>query len=723
MNDKYKLGTQIKSWMDGQAYDITFIVTEDCNLRCKYCYEIHKNNKKSMPFSVAKKAVDYIIENSNIFKSQAVIWNFIGGEPLLEIDVIDKIADYIKMKTFKENHPWAYMYRFCISTNGILYNNDKVQQFLKKNPNKVSIGISIDGTKTKHDLQRVYKDGHGSYDDVVKNIPLWLSQFPNNAQTKVTIGSSDLKYVKDSIIHLWNLGIKDVPANVVFEDVWKDGDDLIFEEQLKQLADYIIDNKLWNYYNTSLFDESIGRPYNKEDLNRNNCGAGLMLSIDPYGNLYPCLRYSDFCMENNEGYTIGNINDGIDFDKVRPFIGVTTKTQSDNECIDCEIAKGCGWCQGFNYDSSEIPTNYKRAKFICKMHKARCRANDYYWDKLRETFAIERNHKLDKRNYLFFIMDDNCVEYCDYDSMKISRKMPVDIIKNGIKFCEDNFYMPIILHSKNNDNIMDINDFSYINRIEIYENNTTIRNNNCKKIQVIDEENIAFNLNSNSNIDICILNVSQFKLDTLHTLVEKAFKNYYRINLNLKIKSKDIDYKLYRGELEKVSDIILDYYRNGQPKEFNKLTDIILLDLMDNCNAGSHTFALAPNGKIYVCPKFYFDNKQSYIGDLENGVNIKEPNLFKLDSAPICKGCDMFNCNRCIYLNKKLTNEFNTPSSMQCKLSMIEKSIAVSLLNKINPNSYTLEHYNKLHDSNINDPIQKLFATKNINPYNIKAFL
>ena len=146
MNDKYKLGTQIKSWMDGQAYDITFIVTEDCNLRCKYCYEIHKNNKKSMPFSVAKKAVDYIIENSNIFKSQAVIWNFIGGEPLLEIDVIDKIADYIKMKTFKENHPWAYMYRFCISTNGILYNNDKVQQFLKKNPNKVSIGISIDGT-------------------------------------------------------------------------------------------------------------------------------------------------------------------------------------------------------------------------------------------------------------------------------------------------------------------------------------------------------------------------------------------------------------------------------------------------------------------------------------------------------------------------------------------------------------------------------------------------
>ncbi len=76
-------------------------------------------------------------------------------------------------------------------------------------------------------------DGSGSYDDVVKNIPLWQKQFPNSS-TKVTFASADLKYLKESIIHLWNLGLKLIPANVVFEDVWQEGDDLIFEEQLKK---------------------------------------------------------------------------------------------------------------------------------------------------------------------------------------------------------------------------------------------------------------------------------------------------------------------------------------------------------------------------------------------------------------------------------------------------------------------------------------------------------
>ena len=55
----------------------------------------------------------------------------------------------------------------------------------------MSIGITIDGTRKKHDLNRIWKgDGpeRGSYDDVVRNIPLWIEQFPG-AGTKVTISS------------------------------------------------------------------------------------------------------------------------------------------------------------------------------------------------------------------------------------------------------------------------------------------------------------------------------------------------------------------------------------------------------------------------------------------------------------------------------------------------------------------------------------------------------
>ena len=129
----------------------------------------------------------------------------------MEIELIDEISDYIKRRLFEEDHPWFNSYRFSFSTNGILYDDPCVQRYIQKNRTHISVGITIDGTKEKHDLQRVYPDGSGSYDDVVKNIPLWQSQFPNTA-TKATVSSRDIPYIKESILHLWSLGIKRIKA-------------------------------------------------------------------------------------------------------------------------------------------------------------------------------------------------------------------------------------------------------------------------------------------------------------------------------------------------------------------------------------------------------------------------------------------------------------------------------------------------------------------------------
>lgn len=95
-----------------------------------------------------------------------------------------------------------WRYRINISTNGVNYSDNAVQRLIENNKGKISIGITIDGTKEKHDLQRVFPDGTGSYDVVNKNIKLWLEQFPGS--TKVTFASDDLKYLKESIVELWN---------------------------------------------------------------------------------------------------------------------------------------------------------------------------------------------------------------------------------------------------------------------------------------------------------------------------------------------------------------------------------------------------------------------------------------------------------------------------------------------------------------------------------------
>lgn len=359
---------------------ITFIVTKDCQLACKYCYLVGKNSNGRMSFETAQKAVDYILDNRTFFNEDSVYFDFIGGEPFLEIDLIDAICDYIKVQMYKKQHPWFNRYTFTFTTNGINYGSEKVQNFIEKNKRHLGITITIDGTKKKHDLNRVYKNSsRGSYDDIIKNIPLWREQFPNEA-TKVTLSSEDLPYICESVLHLFNLNIDTVFMNCVFEDIWKEGDDIIFEEQLIQLADSMIDNELYINKSCSIFDKKLG---SQNIDNKNWCGSGKMLAIDCDGNFYPCNRFVDFSLREKQPRYLGNIHTGIDPNKVRPFVLLDLKSQSSEKCLNCEISKGCAWCQGENYDSAETDTIYERATAICAMHKARVRANHYYWNKLQ----------------------------------------------------------------------------------------------------------------------------------------------------------------------------------------------------------------------------------------------------------------------------------------------------------------------------------------------------
>lgn len=399
-----------KVWREGSTRNITFVVTKNCQLACKYCYLVGKNEKERMSWEIAKQAVDFVLSQEKMFPEESVIWDFIGGEPFLEIDLIDKICDYIKSEMFRLNHHWFNSYRFSFSTNGVNYHHDKVQNFISKNKSHLSIGITIDGTKDKHDLNRIWKgEGpeKGSYDDVVKNIPLWLSQFPEES-TKVTISSADISYIAESVLHLYKLGIHSVNINVVFEDVWKDGDDTAFEKQLICLADNIIDNELYQEYSCSFFSDTIGKPLDPIIDNGNWCGSGKMLAIGTDGNFYPCNRFMDFSLRTKKPIIVGNVKTGIDYNKLRPFLTLDRVTQSPRKCLECEVASGCAWCQGENYDAADTPTINQRAIAICKMHKARVRANNYYWNKLFRKLELEGIAKEEAKEHIKESNTKNC---------------------------------------------------------------------------------------------------------------------------------------------------------------------------------------------------------------------------------------------------------------------------------------------------------------------------
>lgn len=374
--ESYLLGSTTWTWFESRARTISFVITEDCSLACKYCYITGQNRGNFMDLELAKAAIDFVLSSSpDVMPEDSVIWDFVGREPFLEIELIDQITDYITLQMYELSHRWFGKHKFRFSSDGTRYDSPLVQRYLLKNSHCISIGLCVDGNRIKDDQKR--------------NVPLWSKQFPNGSVT-ATFSAEDLRYLKDSIINLWDLGIKDVNLNVVFENAGKPDDDFLLETQLMELADYIIDNDLYGTHKCSLFSDLIGHPLTEERLKQNWCSTGKMLAIDYQGILYPCMRFMGCSLNKRNSYVIGNIYEGLDQNRLGAFQSMNKHSQSSQSCLDCQVASSCAWYQRFHNDEATFDTIFNKAIYLCRMHKAGVRANEYYWAKLGSKNRIAR---------------------------------------------------------------------------------------------------------------------------------------------------------------------------------------------------------------------------------------------------------------------------------------------------------------------------------------------
>ncbi|MGN0734109.1 MAG: radical SAM peptide maturase, CXXX-repeat target family [Emergencia sp.] len=361
---------------------VTFQVTDECNLACTYCYQINKGTRR-MSLDTAKKMIDELLEGNDYVNTKIspfIILEFIGGEPLLEITLIDQIVDYFKERTFQLMHPWADKYIISMCSNGTLYFNPKVQEFLAKHRNHLSFSITIDGDKELHDSCRVFKDGRGSYDIAMAAADDWRSR-GFYLGSKVTIAPGNINHVYSAIVHMIEHGYKEIFANCVYEKGWTIKHAQELYNQLKRLADYLIENDLTEKIYISILDPNNYTPM-MEDDNNNWCGGtGFMLSCDPDGYYYPCIRYMESSLgDDQKPLRLGHVDTGIcEKETIKCLSCITRRSQSTDECFYCPIAKGCAWCSAYNYQV--FGTVNKRATYICEMHKARSLANVYYWNK------------------------------------------------------------------------------------------------------------------------------------------------------------------------------------------------------------------------------------------------------------------------------------------------------------------------------------------------------
>lgn len=396
---------ELKPHLQGkEVKTITFQVTEDCNLKCSYCYQINKN-KNYLNFEIAKKVIDNLMTDrlnpeSPYYQEQVVgiILEFIGGEPFLQIDLISQICDYFESQIYQyPDCPWTTNHRYNFSSNGTLYFTDKVQTFIKEKDPFLSIGITVDGDKILHDSCRKFENGEGSYDIAIQAALAELERV-SIGPTKITISPENIIFLADGITNLFSLGFYHIAGNCVFEKGWELSHAKELYKQLIKIADWLIKNNLEEKIYFSFFDP-VKYTF-CTTLDDAHCGVSQhgMLAVDYQGFLYPCIRFMKSSLGNNiDPLKIGDIENWIGKTKeyknnLELLKTLTIRNMSPKKCLECPISSGCNWCTGLCYQEGDISS---RTTYTCEMHQAAALAARYFYKKINN--EIYKNISLRKK--------------------------------------------------------------------------------------------------------------------------------------------------------------------------------------------------------------------------------------------------------------------------------------------------------------------------------------
>lgn len=346
--------TEIGKGADGDVFvhNFTFQTTESCSLQCTYCYQFNKS-PMNMKFETAKEFIDKLLNNEygyiNRYNSPAIIIEFIGGEPLLQINLTRKIYEYFLMRCYELQHPWFTMHRLSICSNGLQYFDPNVQAFFRDYSHQISFNISIDGNKALHDACRIQPTGEGSYDVAMTALNHYNRTYSKERNSKMTLAPANISYLFDSVVDFIQHGMTNINLNCVFEEGWTVETAKVEYEQLKKLADYLIDNDLEHLY-VAIFRETPEGPMDKYS-DGNHCGGlGSMLAMRPNGQFYPCIRYMPTSVGDNvKDLCIGTVQDGMvgreeDSEILQMMDNITRRSQSNDICYDCPIGNSCAWC-------------------------------------------------------------------------------------------------------------------------------------------------------------------------------------------------------------------------------------------------------------------------------------------------------------------------------------------------------------------------------------------
>lgn len=274
--------------------------------------------------------------------------------------------------------------------------------------------------------------------------------------------------------------------------------------------------------------------------------------------------------------------------------------------------------------------------------------------------------------YLVILLDDASVSFCHYAATKQPKLIDAETLRKAILFgMKENLAIQFVYPDHELPQEL-------ATLVETIDHTKIKAAGYCAGADVVVCDSWK-QLNNVPVDSVCVMRTSKAELWGKN--VDAVLRKVSRLNVVITDVETftDDDFKAYETLLAAWSETVKALYLEGKSPQLNVLTDRMMLDEMNNCGAGDESITLAPDGKFYVCPAFYQEGLFS-VGDIDNGLDIRNKQLYRLDHAPICSHCDAYQCKRCVWLNQKTTLEVNTPSHEQCVVAHLEREAARKLL-------------------------------------------
>ncbi len=299
---------------------MTMFLTTQCNLTCTYCFCGKKYNS-SMKWNVAVGAVNFFEKNRD-YKDNTI--TFFGGEPLIEKELLFRIADYVM-----ENCPDIKMH---VTTNGTLLSEGVYDELKKRN---INILLSLDGYEENHDFYRKYTSGKGSWNTIIRNLnSLHIDVFP---PIRMTVTVKNVEKLSSNVINLYNMGFKSIAFYIAYEDKWDENKIYIYESEYRKIAlfyEQCFEN------GQPIYIDSIDKVIDSNINNIiNQCAIGNQcISVLPDGTFYPCHRI-DF---TKKPLNMGDVYNGVKKEACEFYRNILDL--SDPECDECVLHTRCLQC-------------------------------------------------------------------------------------------------------------------------------------------------------------------------------------------------------------------------------------------------------------------------------------------------------------------------------------------------------------------------------------------